>query len=179
MLVNKEVFCKIAAPRQTNRQFIFLYSVKMSKKTIQAARNLSNRTGLPVLSLFSGKASFSWFRNKDMIPAGKVGPQEFLAYIRDAEYVVTDSFHGSVFSLIFQKNFFIIEKEDSMGNPLQDERINTLCDIFHIKNRLISANNIKDISLDCNIDWNEIESLRQKYAEESKKILLNALSDKQ
>ena len=179
LLANREAFFKIAAPGQTKRQFIFLYSVKMSKKTIQAARDLSNRTGLPVLSLFSGRASLSWLRNKDLIPGGKVGPQEFLAYIRDAEYVITDSFHGCVFSLIFQKKFFIIKNEDLQGNLLQDERINTLCDIFNIKNRFIKANDIKYISLECNIDWNEIESLRQKYAEDSKKFLLNALSDTQ
>ena len=34
-----------------------------------------------------------------------VGPSEFLSYIKNAAYVITDSFHGTVFSVLFNKQF--------------------------------------------------------------------------
>ncbi len=51
---------------------------------------------------------------KQYVPKG-IGPSEFLSLIHHCEYVVTDSFHGSIFSINYNKNFYsFLKKETEM-----------------------------------------------------------------
>ena len=61
-----------------------------------------------------------------------IGPHEWLGYIRNAEYVITDSFHGSVFSCIYEKNLII--KVSQLG-----ERINNLANKLSIQDRIVNT----------------------------------------
>ena len=68
---------------------------------------------------------------KSLVGTFKAGPQEFLYLIHHAKYVVTDSFHGCVFSIIFKKPFSVLRRkgnEDFMFN-----RIETLLNKFSLQ----------------------------------------------
>lgn len=49
-----------------------------------------------------------------------VGPGEFLGYIKYAENVITDSYHGMVFSIIYEKNFAALSKDEALDVRLKD-----------------------------------------------------------
>ena len=161
---------------KTKQPYIFLYTVIGRRQTIEAAEILAKRTGLPIYTLFSNEAKRWWIENKSKLPKGNVGPERFLAMIRDASYVVTDSYHGSVFSLQFQRPFFIIKK-DINGEQRCDERIEQLCKDFKIEDQYISVADIDQVSLDKAIDWQQIEKHRSLLAENSRSYLLHALSE--
>ena len=59
------------------------------------------------------------------------GPREFLTYIRDAEMIFTNSFHGTVFSILFQKKFYSVYKENG--------RISNLLAFLNLEERHITA----------------------------------------
>ncbi len=67
-----------------------------------------------------------------------VGPRQFLGLIRDAEYVITNSFHGSAFSIIFEKQFYVIPFEKT------STRMVNLLNLLGLEKRLV----LSDISLD-------------------------------
>lgn len=73
-------------------------------KTYQAAHLLSKKLGLKILDVCGDPNVLN-----RKIPDNRLcGPDEFLKYVKGAAYVVTNSFHGTVFSVIFQKKFVTI-----------------------------------------------------------------------
>lgn len=65
-------------------------------------------------------------------PFHKIGPDEFLYLIRHAERVYTDSFHGSVFSFLFQRPLAIFERIEASGAGM-GSRLKTFADTFHLE----------------------------------------------
>ncbi len=175
LLHDASFYDEIACERQMEGPYIFVYSVLALKDTFYAARLLSERTGLPYYSLFSGKANRVMFTEKRHIPKGDTGPRGFIAMIRDAEYVVTDSFHGTILSMLFKKKFFIIGEETG-GKLRKDERVGYLCDTFKISHRIIRASDISEADLEQEEDWVKIEEIRREKAEKSVQFLSGALS---
>ncbi len=82
----------------------------------------------------------------------KLSIPEWLSMFRDAEFIVTDSFHGTLFSIIFRKNFITI------GNKNRGlSRFNSILSKLGLQDRLIS--DVSDYSGYLNIDWSKVEDL--------------------
>lgn len=63
----------------------------------------------------------------------EIDPSEFLDFISNAEVFFTDSYHGSVFSIIFKKDFIVFNRNS--GTPSMNSRIDTLLDKFKLFDR--------------------------------------------
>lgn len=97
---------------------------------------------------------------------------EWLRSFMDAEMVVTDSFHGCVFSIIFNKPFWVV------GNKSRGmARFDSLLSMFELQNRMISADNISKIDLKMPIDWNAVEEKKKKLIENSMNFLNQNLNE--
>lgn len=78
-------------------------------------------------------------------------PLEFLSLVKNAKYVISGTFHGTVFSIIYNKKFVVISK----NNP----KIIDLIEEFELNNRLISDTKVNFINeLISNIDYNKINN---------------------
>lgn len=86
----------------------------------------------------------------------------------DAKMVICDSFHGCVFSIIFNKPFWVIGNE-GRGNTRFDSLLNT----FGLQDRLISVSDTFDF--DRKIDWDKVNSILEERKMISKSLLLEAL----
>ena len=85
------------------------------------------------------------------------GPREFLTYIRDAEMIFTNSFHGTVFSILFQKKFYSVYKENG--------RISNLLTFLNLESRHIKAENeIDDTEV---IDYHSVADRLCSYRSQS------------
>jgi len=73
-----------------------------------------------------------------------VGPKEFVRLIRDAEYVFTDSFHCTVFSLLHQKRFFTFRRYNTDSVVSTNGRLYSLLSLVGLENRLKNGN--EDVS---------------------------------
>lgn len=96
--------------------------------------------------------------------------ERWISSFYDAEYVLTDSFHGCVFSIIFNKSFIVC------GNKQRGySRFVSLLSLFGLENRLVD--NVDDVELVLNqpIDWNKINNLLAKYRNESIQFLSQSL----
>lgn len=93
----------------------------------------------------------------------------WLAMFRDAKMVITDSFHGTVFSIIFNKEFYSI-CNTSRGNS----RFNSLLSQFKLQDRLF--NDVKSINLNSNqINWININNIKSTLLNKSICFLTNNL----
>ncbi len=99
------------------------------------------------------------------------GPQEFLWFEKNASLICTDSFHSSVFGLIYDKPFIIFERDDNEKNMYS--RIETLLSKFQIKNRKFNGTNItkENIEHDYTDAYSILEIERKKSDDYLKRAL--------
>ena len=91
------------------------------------------------------------------------GPIEFLEYIRNADYVVTSSFHALAFSIIFNVPFYYELCKDGSNN---NERLENVANIFNLKDREIVGDG-KLIQTN-NIDWKNVNLVLDNYLHNSR-----------
>lgn len=97
---------------------------------------------------------------------------EWLRAFLDAEMTIVDSFHGMIFSIIFNKPFWII------GNKNRGiTRFTSLLKVFNLENRLIEENSFDKINLHENIDWENVNALLEEKRNQCINVLYNALKE--
>lgn len=96
-----------------------------------------------------------------------LGPQHFLYIFAHADYVCTDSFHGSVFSIIFEKRFTIFIRQDK--DVPMNARIETLIEKMGLQERLIGALSLEESCKE--IDYTIIRGKIKTECEKSIKYL--------
>lgn len=87
----------------------------------------------------------------------------------DAEMVVVDSFHGAVFSIIFNKPFWVIGNS-KRGNT----RFESLLGLFGLEERMVASG--QEVDWNKMIDWDKVNVTRQKERERCAKLLIEALT---
>ena len=106
-----------------------------------------------------------------------VGPREFLTLIKNAELVLTDSFHACAFSLQFEKEFFVFERRSVGTEKSMHNRIADFLDLFGLTDRLISEKNAKEvIDNSKNIDFSFPKKVLNVERKKSLDFLHRALS---
>ena len=98
---------------------------------------------------------------------------EWIGYVNNAEYVLTSSFHGVVFSLLFHKPFVVCLRKESMfaGN----DRIITLLDALNLSDRIMGVDRRTEEIIFHPIDWGKVDSALNQKREESLGFLSNNL----
>ncbi|HEY9059398.1 MAG TPA: polysaccharide pyruvyl transferase family protein [Pseudobacteroides sp.] len=114
-------------------KYLLLYSISGHNETYEIAYKVSKMTGLNILEVST--KNFKPFSKKHHKIVRNAGPSEFLGLISSAEFVVTDSFHGTVFSLIYKKPFYTIP------NKTKPSRMVELLSKLGLTDRLISDTN--------------------------------------
>ena len=108
-----------------------------------------------------------------------IGPKEFLELIRDAEYVFTDSFHCTVFSMLNSKKFFTFPRYDNDGPASTNGRLYSLLSLVHQEDRMVRKPNVKDCDvskrLKADVDNDTIQRELGKLRQFSWQWLTNAL----
>lgn len=103
-----------------------------------------------------------------------VGPLEFLGLIKNAEYVFTDSFHGTCFSIIFHKEFYVIENKKN-NNKTTNERMRTVLNKSNLLDRIFDLN--ENLEEKKPIDYENIDWKLNNHIVNSKRWLKSALEN--
>lgn len=141
--------------------YILTYTMtgETQKQIYNGARILSEKTGLKVIDV-SGDPNMM---NKKVEDNRLCGPDEFLWYVKNAEYVVTNSFHGTVFSVLFRKKFITIPHAQT-GN-----RVTELLDKLGLSQRYHTVTTAAINRITNDIDYQDahakLDALRRNSAE--------------
>lgn len=104
-LINKEQWDIFSSDEPIIKErYIFIYQVVYSKDCISLAKRIAKEKGLNIYFLNS---SFKFGRREKNIQ-GQVGPKEFVNLIKNAEFIITTSFHGTALSIIMNKQFLFV-----------------------------------------------------------------------
>lgn len=100
----------------------------------------------------------------------KTGPSEFIDYINDCSVFCTDSFHGTVFSILLEKPFIVYEREGSVS---MFSRIDTLLDKFDLSSR--KAHRVHSVGNIFEVDYTHVSFILQTERNIALDFLKNAL----
>lgn len=102
------------------------------------------------------------------------GPKEFLSLIRGAALICTDSFHGTMFSINFQRNFFSFCKSSDSEESSENSRLYSALNIFGLSNRII--HNMDNLTAeDISIDYKNVIPILEEQRRDSIEYLENML----
>lgn len=128
LLSKSEWYKLVEADTRACEDYIVVYDCEQSRQLREIAMKLSEQTGLPIHSLATTSGRYA----KKDISLG--GPLDFLMEINGARYVVANSFHALAFSLIFKKDFFIVNRSEKINTRMRD-----FMNYLGLENRLIST----------------------------------------
>lgn len=102
LLLDENEWLKVSVMPAVRFKYILVYQLGFCKSTLNFVQDLAKKTGYNVICLPFPMGK--WIRCRCGLMEG---PAELLGLIRNAEYVVTSSFHGTLFSILFNKKFFV------------------------------------------------------------------------
>ena len=171
LLLNKAEWEKIEIHHAHSQKYILCYILGEKKSICEFAKSLANRKSLNLIIL---PASVNIYQEyKQYVPKG-IGPSEFLSLIHHCEYVVTDSFHGSIFSINYNKNFYSFLKRNGDETQGDNSRITDMLKTFGLENRFKNDN---DTTEETDINYQTINKILQQERDKSINYLLSILKD--
>lgn len=176
LLLTLEEWKKIyRSERIVKEKYIFCYFLGTNKNHRKFANRLKEKTGYKIVTLPHMdeivKDDFN-FGDEQIYNAG---PSEFLNLISNAEYICTDSFHGTVFSIIHNKTFFTFSRYEETQNASTNSRLKSLLGILGIEERLYKSTIEPEDVMDDKIDYQAVKEKLNKIKESSKDYLTKAL----
>jgi hypothetical protein len=147
-------------------KYLFLYFLgERTSSVIEGYKKVCHENNLELIDIFDKESPFY-----------SMGPSEFIWIIKNADYVCTDSFHATVFSIIYHKEFTVFKRA---GKGYEDmfNRIENLLNEFDLMNRVFKDNNdhTNVLKTQSTIDWVEIEEILNSRKRDSMSYLLAAL----
>ena len=145
LLLDKEDYENVCkdVPKE-EKSFVASYILDFTPEKERFICKMAAEKGLSV-RIFSAGKDMKW------------SVEEWLSMFRDADYIVTDSFHGTVFSIIFNKSFI------SIGNPSRGmSRFYSLLDKFGLQQCLLAEDNLEDGMLR-DVDWEYTNRIRNEW----------------
>ena len=128
-------------------KYIAVYTVCGHPWAEAAALELGEKMGLPVVHLLGGQMA-RWYLPGKAKRVTALGPAEWLWFIHHAEYVVTNSFHGTVFSLVYHRPFTV-----ALNDKPSDVRMLSLLEGVGLISRVEHAERV-----DCvDVDWGMVD----------------------
>lgn len=177
LLLNKEQWNEVdnAEPIEKDK-YIFCYFLGKNIEHRKFVERLKEKTGYKIISINHCDEYVKYSDEfADEVPYN-VGPSEFINYIKNAEYVCTDSFHGTVFSLIYNKEFFTFERFNKNSKMSTNSRIYSLLSIVGLENRLISGLEEVEEVIDRKIDYDKVNDELIEFRNDSLKWLLDSIT---
>lgn len=145
--------CNLIPEIKTKEKYmiIYAYNGRITDEEAKHIKENAKEKGLKVYSIGGSQPFADKFIN--------CNPFEVLAYFKNAEYIVTDTFHGSIFSIINNKPFVTLvrkSKNDSYGN---EEKLTHLLNGLNLSERICYNYHDIDRILDTKIDYIKVNSI--------------------
>ena len=170
LLLSSENWGKLAQPNKIEKNYILYYSLKgyrYIRKDLIKLSNLSEKYDMQVIAL---TPLAPVVHQKNVINFTDAGPVDFLTLIKNASLVVTDSYHGMLFSINFRKEFYYLKNVPG-ANFVRTDDVLSLLDL---NSRIIKDVNL--INIDNKVNYGYTDQKLPVLREESINYLKNAIN---
>lgn len=156
MIETAGFWAKLAGRRKIKPDYVLIYQLNSSREFDRYAEQAAERLGKKLVRICTRYDQI--LKNGRPVPVPTV--EQWISLFFYADFVITDSFHGTVFSILFQKEFV------NLYPPLFSERLDSLLSMFGIEERHISDCSRFDI-LDKRIDYRRVNEILDEKRKES------------
>jgi hypothetical protein len=165
LLLDKQIYVDLFKDKYTKpeKPYIFTYVLDDSEEIKQSIEDFSHKMKMPVVNI---KAQTGNINEIDVIEP----VEKWLSAIYYADYVITDSFHGTVFSLLFNKQFVVYGNIQRGMSRMQD-----LLGRVWLQDRLITSCFNTSELFEKEIDWRIVNKQIDSYKDPSMSFLENAM----
>lgn len=163
--------------KYTDQKYIFCYFLGSNPEHRRFAEKVKALTGYQIIALqhldefVKGDLKFG-----DITPYD-VGPQDFINLLSRAEIVLTDSFHGTMFSIYYHKKFIVFPRYQENEKNSTNSRISSILQIMNLSDRKIKANASAEDYLEKKIDWDNVQSALENFRNQSMQWFVDSLKD--
>lgn len=128
LLLEKEKWDSICAPRCCTEPYVFCYFLGRDVIEREKATAFAKAQGLKLVNIPHLSGSYELLdRGFGDIHIVSASVEDFISLIKHAEYIITDSFHATVFSHIYHKNFFVFQRAEASGMSTRIYSLLELC----------------------------------------------------
>ncbi|MCI7212273.1 MAG: polysaccharide pyruvyl transferase family protein [Ruminococcus bromii] len=174
ILLDAEQWLKeIPNKRLYDEPYIFAYFLGKSAEYRDAVTKFAKQKGLKIVTEPHMDSYNKADENFGDYTPFDIGPAEFVNLIRNAEYVFTDSFHGSVFSMLYQKQFLVFNRYSDNSSSSKNSRIDSFCKNYGLSDRRYNVN-IDDV--ENKINYEDVLGKVDEHRQKSKAFLDRALA---
>lgn len=160
-LLSKGQWNEVASHTHEKERYLLVYDTEHSAKIQEIAQQIAKEKKLKIYNVSGFRLGYV---DKDMWASS---PLDFVQLVRDADYVVSNSFHATAFSLIFERDFCVVNRSEGIN-----ERMKSLLMSYNVEDRLVNS---YSASLLNSIDYRLVNPLMQKNIDDSKSFLLKIL----
>ncbi|MEE1085700.1 MAG: polysaccharide pyruvyl transferase family protein [Schaedlerella sp.] len=111
-LLNKQEWETLLNNKKNSEKYLLIYDFDNNQAINSKALELSKRNGWKIYSIFPNMICDRCFFDE--------GPLEFVKLIKDAEIILSNSFHATAFSIIFEKQFIVFERNEKINTRMRD-----------------------------------------------------------
>lgn len=171
LLLNQNEWMKVVGKNPfINEKYVLVYTLSGSQYIKELAKGIAKKLECKKIIFIISNEAFIY--ENGIETQILIGPCEWVGLMSEAQYVVTDSFHGTAFSINFNRPF------TTLVNPVSNmnTRVMSILEITNLKSRIIydDGKNRKPESL--NIDYSTVNQTIEKWRNKSKTFLSKALS---
>lgn len=164
LLIDSRQWDKYMGTKKINKNYVLIYQLHRNKKMDTYAKAFAKKVNLPLIRITPSL--------HHVVRGGKVvflpDIVEFLAYIKNAKYMITDSFHGTAFAINYNVQFINIHPGETAT------RSQSILELAGLKNRMLT--NYSDFSyIDKMIEYIEVNKTLALEREKSISLLKEAL----
>lgn len=170
LLLNPSIYESLAnnSDSKSLQKGIFVYvldNTELTNNTIKISENILKCKSYKISTRFENNNVSLEYRISSTI-------EDWLCCFKQSDFVITDSYHGMIFSIIFKKQFIVL------GNKSRGmSRFTSLLRIFNLENRIITDSNFLDRILNTHIDYHKINNTLNYYREKSLFFLQNSFQN--
>ena len=163
LLLTKDDWKELAGDRKIKDKYLLVYSLKEDERLIKLANDMAKKTNLRIVHF---RKSNKKYKENNPINLSTVGPDDFVNAIMYADIVLTNSFHGTAFSIVLNKDFYCFLPKGTSS------RVKNLLKIVKLEDRILeNEHNIKFVKINYEIVNKYLNEEREKSEKYIKAIL--------
>ena len=161
---------------ENNDNYILVYTLSDNRWYKEAIKKIQKEIGVEKVIYITPEDNLCFYQETESVIVD-AGPVEFVSFIKNAKYIITDSFHGVCFALNFERNFTCLSRfGDKKDIRSENSRLLDLLDSVELKKQFFNSNSVIEIG---KIDYEQVSFKLEKLRKQSKEYLKEIVGEKE
>ena len=111
-LLSRDTWEALLDNKKENEDYLLIYDFDNNQELNEKAVDIAKKNGWKIYAIFPNSTSDKCFYND--------GPLEFVKLVKNAKFVLSNSFHATAFSIIFERQFRVFERKEKINTRMRD-----------------------------------------------------------